>query len=162
MIVDPHTFAFYHCFLVSIQTARKYLQEFNSDVSRAVDAFYERSHKYQRVTEGNRSALTTLFAKYESEEDDGSKAGAIFGDELKQLFDDMKIDMKSLGPLVVAYRLNLKNLGEISKTEFVEGFAKLGASNMTAMSKVVTDALKLFSTSPDSFKNFYKYVVLVT
>jgi len=113
------------------KTALECLRKNNFNVNQALDYYYNNQGSFDSSTPKGRSQkadnnkLNTLFAKYA----DPKNKEIMAGEPLGQFFRDVGVDPEKDGAVTLgfAYTIRCKTLGEIKKTEFVEGLSTLNA-----------------------------------
>lgn len=73
-----------------------------------------------KVAAVDQSSVTHEFTKYARGEIDINEEG------VSEFFNDLGVDQMDPVTLVISYYMEAKNMGEYTKTEFKQGFEKLG------------------------------------
>ena len=152
---SPRSFSPSHHFPLAAQVATRYLVLAGLNQRDAIDRYYADGNK---PAVGDKAALKALFDKYRSQDEDGKATDLMFEDDLARFFADVKVDMKSAGPLIVAHMLKCRTPGEVTETEFVEGFSAAGASTLAEVAARVAKIVTHTNSSQDAFKAFYRWL----
>lgn len=79
------------------------------------------------------------------------------GEHLQQYFQDIDVDPNARESLAVLYLLRARNMGVISRAEFISGWEELGCSSLELMKKQV-EVLKTQLENRTTFSDFYKWL----
>jgi len=149
------------------KVALELLKAHKWNAERAIDAYYqgggngkgEGKKSSSKASESQKTSLNKIFDKYAGE---GKQKDKMVDDKLGQFFKDYSIDPEkdAVTTLGLAWKLKCKTLGEISRTEFVDGFAALGADTTTEIKSQLSTIKTQLSTSgtASTFKEFYLWV----
>jgi len=83
----------------------------------------------------------------------------MFDEKLGQFFKDAGVDAEKDGStqLGMAWKLKCKTLGEIKRTEFVDGFAALGVDSIDGIKKELQNT-KSSLTNKATFREFFRWL----
>jgi DCN1-like protein 1/2 len=151
---------------VQDKVALELLKAHKFNAERAIDAFYQGGGKGEskkaatgKASETQKTNLNKIFDKYAGEQKQKDKMS---DDKLGQFFKDSNVDPErdAVTTLGAAWKLKCKTLGEIQRSEFVDGFANLGADSMTEIKNQLSSIKSQLSTSGNAatFKEFYLWV----
>jgi len=153
---------------VQDKVALELLKAHKWNAERAIDAFYQGGGKggeNKKATSGGKASetqktnLNKIFDKYAGE---GKQKDKMVDDKLGQFFRDFSVDPEkdAVTTLGLAWKIKCKTLGEINRTEFVDGFATLGADTTTEIKSQLATIKSSLATSGNAatFKDFYLWV----
>lgn len=108
------------------------------------------------IPQGNKKSLNKLFEKYcDSSEDPDSMSEAGF----QKFYRDIKVPMEGVNSLVVAACVDAQEMGsEFTRTEFVDGWACNGCSNLKDIQRLVRDISHARMKERAVFRQFYKWL----
>jgi len=152
---------------VQDKVALELLKAHKWNAERAIDAFYQgggkggdkKTSSGGKASESQKTNLNKIFDKYAGE---GKQKDKMLEDKLGQFFKDFSIDPEkdAVTTLGLAWKLKCKTLGEINRTEFVDGFATLGADTTTEIKNQLSTIKSSLSINGNAstFKDFYLWV----
>eukprot|EP00823_Brevimastigomonas_motovehiculus_P001234 TRINITY_DN11743_c0_g1_i1.p1 TRINITY_DN11743_c0_g1~~TRINITY_DN11743_c0_g1_i1.p1 ORF type:complete len:282 (+),score=75.59 TRINITY_DN11743_c0_g1_i1:31-876(+) len=141
------------------------LKKSNWDVNSAINYYYANYsdsssyssyHTTTKAKTGDKAKLGKVFEKYSvDKESKDSLTGACVG----KYFTDLGLNPETdVIPIFgICWKLKCKSMGEIKKSEFVDGWAELGCDTLSAQQahvKTIINSLKDKST----FREFYRWV----
>jgi len=135
----------------SEQRALEYLKRFNWDIAQATDDYFTNlpQKEVKRIDE---SILEKVFEKYA----DTTKS-VIGGDGFGRFYQDIKIDLADMISLAIPWQLRAKTIGMFTKEEFIDGWKRLGCSNISEMKAHIT-MIRTELNDDRVFKEFYFFV----
>eukprot|EP01130_Rhizamoeba_saxonica_P011836 TRINITY_DN4935_c0_g1_i4.p1 TRINITY_DN4935_c0_g1~~TRINITY_DN4935_c0_g1_i4.p1 ORF type:complete len:209 (+),score=55.26 TRINITY_DN4935_c0_g1_i4:50-676(+) len=135
------------------KTAFLYLETYDWDISVAADEYLNGSLSGQIPEEDSfdESTILTLWTSY-------CVSGEEFidGEALEKFLKDVNLINNDLMQMVLAWKLSLSEIGEISQEEFLEGFKNLNCQNLDQL-KTLLSASKEELNNGDNFKEFYLF-----
>jgi len=147
----------------SESVAQTLLKKYNYNVEQALDHFYTHGgaaspsspagSSYSGKTD--KTKVSKLFDKYADAKDKDSMQGEPLG----QFFRDVGVDPEKEGAVTLgaAFKLKCKLLGEIKRSEFVEGFAALGCDTTEKIKAEMGNVRELLKDK-SRFKDFYLWL----
>jgi len=143
----------------SNETATAVLSKHRYSMDAALEHYFINRHLYPdtdppKPSKDKISKLNKLFEKYadEDEKDETSEDGLV------QFYKDVGIDPNKKESLLVAYKLELSTMGEITRKEFVDGFSSMKAFTLKDIKKSCEKECKYILSSDDHFDKFYKWL----
>jgi len=154
---------------VQDKVALELLKAHKWNCERAIDAFYQgggggkgeskKGTGSAKASDSQKTSLNKIFDKYAGE---GKQKDKMSDDKLGQFFKDYSIDPEkdAVTTLGLAWKLKCKTLGEIQRSEFVDGFAALGADSVSEIKNQLGSIKSSLSPSGNAatFKEFYLWV----
>jgi len=93
-----------------------------------------------------------LFKKYSDAEGE-----TISDTGMQKFLEDAGVDSNDIVPLIIAWQLGAKTLGEFTKTEFMEGFTALKCDSMSKLKERIP-SLQSEIAEEQAFKEFYSFM----
>jgi len=136
------------------------LKKYNYNVEQALDHFYTHGGSTDVTVgsgkAGDKSKISKIFDKYADAKD---SKDLMQGEPLGQFFRDAGVDPEKEGAVTLAsaYKLKCKVLGEIKRTEFVDGYTAAGCDTIE---KIKADMGKVREMLKDKiqFRDFYRWL----
>jgi len=146
----------------SESVAQTLLKKYNYNVEQALDHFYTHGGTASPSSpagssggKADKSKIGKVFDKYADTKDKDSMQGEPLG----QFFRDAGVDPEKEGAvtLAAAYKLKCKILGEIKRSEFVEGFSALGCDTIEKIKTEMGNVRELLKDKA-RFRDFYRWL----
>jgi len=150
---------------VQDKVALELLKAHKWNAERAIDAFYQGGGKSgdskkststtSKGSEAHKTNLNKMFDKYAGE---GKHKDKMHDTKLAQFFTEHSVSEEDhICMLGLAWKFKCKNIGEISRTEFVEGFATMGIDSSSEIKSQLSTLKSTLAPSGDAkaFKEFY-------
>jgi len=143
--------------------AQTLLKKYNYNVEQALDHFY---------THGGAASPSSPSGSYSAGKGDKSKIGKVFdkyadakdkdsmqGEPLGQFFRDVGVDPEKEGAVTLgaAYKLKCKVLGEIKRSEFVDGFSAVGCDTIDKIKSEMNNVREMLKDKA-RFRDFYRWL----
>lgn len=139
----------------SDKVAKEVLKKFNYNLEQAMDYFFQNRSRYPAAKTGDESKVNKIFNKYSGE---GEEKDLMCDEKLEAYLEEVGADPMTHIPLVLAYKLGAKEMGEFPRKEFCAGWAKLGADTVGKMKAQIKAMGKEMTGNTDRFKSFYRWV----
>eukprot|EP00455_Lapot_gusevi_P038028 TRINITY_DN4264_c0_g1_i2.p1 TRINITY_DN4264_c0_g1~~TRINITY_DN4264_c0_g1_i2.p1 ORF type:complete len:261 (-),score=88.89 TRINITY_DN4264_c0_g1_i2:106-888(-) len=140
------------------KVAEDTLKRHKWNLEQAVDSFFgagpARQQREQKM--GDETKLNRIFDRYVEQTEDANR-NIMFGEGMKQFFDDIKVDPEGVVTLAIAWKLRCSEMGVIQREEFVRGFATMGVDTLPALT-TLADRVKQSLAEPATYKEMYKWV----
>lgn len=147
------------------KVAKTVLEKFNYNVEQAVDHFFATNIDpgTEKPAPAAKSAAMTqtldkLFNQYAGK---GADADTIAEEKLEQFFADVGIKQDE-GPMafVLSYKIKCKNVGEISRQEFINAFSEASCDTIPKIAAYVKSikGSVVDKGQNDQFRTFYRWV----
>jgi hypothetical protein len=141
------------------KVAADLLKKYNYNVEQALDHFYTHGGSTDGDTSkkggGDKGKVSKIFDKYADPKDKDSMSGEPLG----QFFRDAGVDPEKEGAvtLAAAYKLKCKVLGEIRRTEFVDGFTATGSDTIDKIKGEMNGTREMLKDK-QRFRDFYRWL----
>jgi len=96
--------------------------------------------------------LEKLFNVYKEDEN------TIGGDGVVQFCEALGVEVMGIFPLIIMWKLNVKEKFKISRSEFVEGFSKLSLYSLSQIKAILPKWNEELQSQVKTFKMFYNFV----
>jgi len=142
------------------KVASDLLKKYNYNVEQALDHYYTHgsntSGSISSGKSGDKSKITKIFEKYADSKD---SKDLIQGEPLGQFFRDAGVDPEKEGAVTLgsAYKLKCKVLGEIKRTEFVDGYTSAGCDTIDKI-KADMNTVREMLKDKVKFRDFYRWL----
>lgn len=120
-------------------------------LQQAVDAYFAMQQDSHKAACVPTPVLEKLFAECTSED-------ALFEDDLIEYLDCIGIDPSSWNALVVFYMLDAAEPGELSRSEFVQGWQRHGCATLDDMKKTVSQKCSSLQPRSPEHHRLYKWL----
>ncbi|OZJ05226.1 hypothetical protein BZG36_02318 [Bifiguratus adelaidae] len=97
-------------------------------------------------------AASSLFDEYE----DPDTPNTMGPEQIQRFASDLGVDLDNIVLIVLAFYMNASTLGYFTREEWVDGFKRLGISNMNELKKKKASLEKEWK-EPSLFREFYKF-----
>jgi len=121
----------------------------------AVDSFFNNppaSAFEEQTLDVDPAKIEGLFKKYSDAEGE-----TISDTGMQKFLEDAGVDSNDIVPLIIAWQLSAKTLGEFTKTEFMEGFTALKCDSMSKLKERIP-SLQSEIAEEQAFKEFYSFM----
>eukprot|EP01027_Heterolobosea_sp_BB2_P010536 GEZU01015453.1.p1 GENE.GEZU01015453.1~~GEZU01015453.1.p1 ORF type:complete len:289 (-),score=93.66 GEZU01015453.1:206-994(-) len=145
--------------VASDKIAQEYLDNSRWNLDRAVDDYFNKAGSKGPAVK-NTAVLTKLFEKYKKigiEEGGDEDVDAIQGEGLIQFANDLEVDPEDIVMMVILWKLNSEVQYQVSRSEFVDGFANMGLDTLEKI-KARIPQFRNDIKDPAQFKQFYNFV----
>lgn len=97
--------------------------------------------------------INCLFEEYRDDEDEDS----ILATGIEKLCLDLRYKPADFAILVLAWRLDAKQMCCFTKAEFIQGLSKLNADSIEKLRAQLEEEVKRLTGDPDLFKDLYRF-----
>lgn len=138
---------------VSEQIAKILLQKNSWECNRAICDYLDNSSLYSLKNQTcDTENLKNIFNKYSRS---NNEEDIITIKENKKFCDDMGIDIEGRMLYGIGWILQCKNVGVITRKEFIKGFSKVNADSISKIKQQIRDVKQKLNINPSEFKCFY-------
>jgi len=143
-------------------TAAKVMKKAKYDMERALGHYYDNIHLYPAPIKKNKEAskedlkkLDTMFNGYCEMKEDSTTTSA---EGFEKLHTDLGIDFTGKGPFLLAFKLNCKTYGQMTRDEFKKGFGGTwGVFTISDMKSKVSTMKSDITGDRDKFTAMYNW-----
>jgi DCN1-like protein 1/2 len=127
-------------------------------IEEAVDHYFSNQHLYAKQKAANvpkvdKASIEAVFDKFASPDD----PDALYDDMLQDFVRTCGVDPTKKEALFLFYKLGASNAGELTRTEFVNGWENLGADTNQKM-RAFGEKIPKEMEAESEFKEFYKWI----
>lgn len=130
--------------------AKEYLSKSKYNLSAALNSFFN-SGPSKSSSNGDATKLTAMFNKYAGEDDEKDTMV-----DMEQFCED--VGASEVMALVLCFKLDAANVGELSRKEFVDGFGSLSCDTISKIKAWVSRTAKMLLSRNSEFKAFHRWL----